>query len=53
MILPARWFMTIARDSYLKGSTLIEMGLAFLALGVLCALIIALAARKFKRDLEP
>jgi ABC-2 type transport system permease protein len=53
MVLPARWFMTIARDSYLKGSTLVEMGTAFLALGVLCVIIIAIAARKFKKDLEP
>jgi ABC-2 type transport system permease protein len=53
MILPARWFMTVARDSYLKGSTLVEMGVAFLALAALCAFIIALAARKFKKDLEP
>jgi ABC-2 type transport system permease protein len=53
MILPARWFMTVARDSYLKGSTLVEMGVAFLALAALCAFIIALAARNFKKDLEP
>jgi ABC-2 type transport system permease protein len=53
MILPARWFMTIARDSYLKGSTLLDMGGAFLALTLLCAFIIALAARTFKKDLEP
>jgi ABC-type multidrug transport system permease subunit len=53
MILPARWFTSIARDSYLKGSTLWEMGIAFLALAVLCVLMIALAARTFKKDLEP
>jgi hypothetical protein len=29
------------------------MGVAFLALAALCAFIIALAARKFKKDLEP
>jgi len=53
MILPARWFMTVARDSYLRGSTLLEMGGAFLALLLLCALMITLATRKFKKDLEP
>jgi len=53
MILPARWFMVIARESYLKGSTLTEMGAAFLALAILCALMITLAARAFKKDLEP
>lgn len=53
MILPARWFTSIARDAYLKGSTLWEMGTAFLALAVLCAVMIGLAARAFKKDLEP
>jgi ABC-2 type transport system permease protein len=53
MILPARWFVVIARESFLKGSTLLEMGGAFAALGVLCAVMVMLATRKFKRDLEP
>jgi ABC-2 type transport system permease protein len=53
MILPARWFIVITRESYLKGATLIEMGTAFAALGVLCAVMVALATRKFKKDLEP
>jgi len=52
-ILPARWFMDIARESYLKGSTLAEMGPAFGALLLLGAVLVALATRKFKRDLEP
>ncbi len=53
MILPARWFMLIARDTFLKGSSLIELGGPFLALTFFCGLMIFLAARKFKRDLEP
>lgn len=53
MILPARWFITIARESYLKGSTLVQMGAAFLALLALCAVLVGLARRKFKKDLEP
>lgn len=53
MILPARWFMTISRQSYLKGSTLVEMGSAFLALSLLCFLMIRATTRKFKKDLEP
>lgn len=53
MILPARWFIVITRESYLKGSTLIEMGTAFAALGVLCAIMVLAATRKFKKDLEP
>ena len=53
MILPARWFIVIARESYLKGSSLIEMGGAFTALAVLCVIMVAVSTRKFKRDLEP
>lgn len=53
MIIPARWFIVITRESYLKGSTLLEMGTEFAALGVLCAIMVVLATRKFKKDLEP
>ncbi len=53
MILPARWFMLIARDTFLKGSSLIELGGPFLALMFFCVLMIFLATRRFKRDLEP
>lgn len=53
MILPARWFMTIARQSYLRGSTFGELGIPFLALSILCTIMIVLAAKKFKKDLEP
>lgn len=53
MILPARWFMVITRETYLKGATLHEMGTAFAALGILCAIMVIAATRKFKKDLEP
>lgn len=53
MIFPARWYMTIARQSYLKGSMFMEMGTAFLALSILCVGMVTLATKKFKRDLEP
>lgn len=53
MLLPARWFMTIARDSYLRGSTFLEMKTAFFALSVLAVFMMFLAVKKFKRDLEP
>lgn len=53
MLLPARWFMTIARQSFLKGSTFLEMGIPFFALGILCTLMIFLATINFKKDLEP
>ena len=53
MLLPARWFMRIARDTFLQGSGLIELKVPFLALTFLCFAMIFLATRKFKRDLEP
>lgn len=53
MILPARWFMTIARDTFLKGSSFLELGGAFLALTLSCGVMILAATRRFKRDLEP
>jgi ABC-2 type transport system permease protein len=53
MILPARWFMQISRNTFLKGSSIFELALPFLALTALCAFMIRTATRKFKRDLEP
>lgn len=53
MIFPARWFMIISRQSYLKGSTLSDLSIPFMALGILCLLMILMAKKKFKRDLEP
>jgi len=53
MILPARWFMTIARQSFLKGTTLTEMGAAFSALSILCLILVRTASKRFKKDLEP
>ena len=53
MILPARWFMQISRDTFLKGSSLIDLAIPFFALTVLCVLMIFQGTRKFKRDLEP
>ncbi len=53
MIFPARWFMRIARGIFLKGASLLELSGPFLALSILCALMISMAKRRFKRDLEP
>jgi ABC-2 type transport system permease protein len=53
MIFPARWFMQISRDTFLKGSSLLELSGAFAALSLLCLWMITQATQKFKRDLEP
>ncbi|HVO32622.1 MAG TPA: ABC transporter permease [Elusimicrobiota bacterium] len=52
MLLPARWFMVIARRSFLEGSTLAQLGVPLAALGVSCAVMVSLAARRFRRSLE-
>ncbi len=53
MLLPARWFMTISRESFLKGSTLFDLGIPLLVLAVMATIMIFLATRNFKKDLEP
>ncbi|MDD4973813.1 MAG: ABC transporter permease [Bacteriovorax sp.] len=52
-VLPVRWFMEISRDVFLEGSGVYELRHAFLALALICALMVTIAAKKFKRDLEP
>jgi ABC-2 type transport system permease protein len=52
-ILPVRWFMNIARSSYLKGSNFFDMSTSFLALTFLCVIMIYFATKKFKKDIEP
>lgn len=52
MLLPARWFMVIARESYLKGSNFFDLIVPFCALLIFCLITITLAAKKFKRNLE-
>ena len=53
MILPARWFMQISRDTFLKGSDLVDLWAPFLGLTLFCIFVITLGTRRFKRDLEP
>jgi ABC-2 type transport system permease protein len=53
MIFPARWFMEISRDTFLKGSSIFDLWLPFSSLTFLCAFMIRRATQKFKRDLEP
>ena len=53
MILPARWFMIITRESYLKGATFFDLIIPLGVLGTTCCIMFFLATRTFKRDLEP
>ncbi|MFV8250504.1 ABC transporter permease [Bdellovibrio bacteriovorus] len=53
MLLPARWFIEISRALFLQGAGFFSILPSFLALCGLFALMITLATRKFKRDVEP
>jgi ABC-2 type transport system permease protein len=51
-VFPARWFVEIARDQFLKGSSFVSLWLPFAALLAESCFIIQLCVRKFKRTLE-
>lgn len=53
MLFPARWFVQIARDTFLKGSSALDLWRPFLALTVTALILISLSVGRFKRDLEP
>lgn len=52
-LLPARWFMNIARNSFLQ--TLGSSGLmtSFVALAILATVLILVGSKKLRKDLEP
>ncbi len=52
-VLAPRWFIKISHNLYLKGSNLSELGQSFLALTLICFVIIGISAFKFKKDVEP
>jgi ABC-2 type transport system permease protein len=50
--LPARWFIQISRDLFLKGTNMHELVKPIIALLLLNILLVTVAVKKFKRDLE-
>jgi ABC-2 type transport system permease protein len=52
-ILAPRWFMKISHSLYLKGSDFVELARPFATLTGICCLLLFVAARTFKRDVEP
>ncbi len=52
-LLAQRWYMTIARGLFLKGASLSDLAIPFLALGTIAVVLVGVAVRKFKTDLEP
>ncbi|MBO9667197.1 MAG: ABC transporter permease [Bdellovibrio sp.] len=53
MILPARWFIQISRELFLQGSGFMQILPPFLALCLIFSVMLLLATRKFKKDVEP
>lgn len=52
-IFPARWYMDISRDTFLKGTSFSDLAFPFFALSLFALLMIVLGTRRFKKDLEP
>jgi ABC-2 type transport system permease protein len=52
MLLPARWFMVIARRTFLEGATIADLAVPFTALAISTVVMATLAARRFRRTLE-
>lgn len=51
-LFPVRWFMTISRDQFIKGSSLSQLPGPFLAMLVASVLLVLVAVKKFKGDLD-
>lgn len=51
-VFPARWYVEVSRDQFLKGSSFLELDFAFWVLGVQALLVIIASLLKFKRNLE-
>lgn len=53
MLLPARWFISISRKIFLQGAGIFELWPEVLALCLLLLMMVLMATRKFKKDVEP
>ena len=52
-ILPPRWFMWISRGIFLRGAGIMDILPSFAMLSLLGLILITLAVKRFKSDLEP
>lgn len=52
MFLPARWYMTVCRASYLKGASFEHLWMPLLLLAILGVVLFSLAVRRFRGNLE-
>ncbi|MGZ3770421.1 MAG: ABC transporter permease [Bdellovibrio sp.] len=53
MALPARWFISISRRLFLEGASFLDVLPSFLVQCFIFAVMIFLAIKKFKKDVEP
>lgn len=51
-IFPARFYIDISRDQFLKGSSIVDLWGKFVALGVIAAVVLTACLTRFKRTLE-
>jgi ABC-2 type transport system permease protein len=52
-LFPAKWFMIITRALFLKDASITQLALPFLALAVIALILVFIAVKRFKVDLEP
>ncbi|MDG0816702.1 ABC transporter permease [Bdellovibrio svalbardensis] len=53
MLLPARWFISISRKLFLQGASFFDVLPSLLVMCILLMVMILLATKKFKKDVEP
>ncbi len=52
-ILSQKWFMMISRGVFLQGSGALDLARPILGLSVIAGVLLTVAAKRFKKDLEP
>ena len=52
-ILSQKWFMMISRGVFLQGSGALDLARPILGLSVITGVLLTMAAKRFKKDLEP
>lgn len=53
MLLPARWFISVSRKLFLQGASFFELLPSLLVMCLLLGVMLLLATKKFKKDVEP
>ena len=52
-LFPQRWFLLISRTVFLSDAAPVTLATAFAGIGLFAAVMIVLAVKKFKTDVEP